>query len=95
MMVKPAVRWSMLAGVSLVTAVVLGVSIVAGSAPNDYPIGSAPDSTTVDRLTRSQFNSAYPPLAPSITITETAAVLAAEWLVGDYDFQVDLPLVAR
>jgi hypothetical protein len=35
------------------------------------------------------------PLAPAITITETAAVLAAELLVGDYDFRVDIPLVTR
>jgi hypothetical protein len=90
-----AMRWSILAVVSFVVAVVLGVSMVAGNATNALPASHAPDSTTIDRLTRSQVSAAYAPLAPSLTITQTAAVLAAELLVGDYDFKVDLPIVIR
>jgi hypothetical protein len=95
MRINATVRWSILAGVALVVAVALGVSLATGSGPRDLPVGHAPDSMTVDRLTRGQFNAASLSLAPSITVTETAAVLAAELLVGDYDFQVDLPLITH
>lgn len=88
-------RWLILASVSLVVALTLGVSIASSTTPHSTSIGSAPDSAAVERLTSAQRHALPASLTPSIAITETAAILSANLLLGGYDFKVDLPVVVR
>ncbi len=88
-------RGLLLIGVAVIVAVTLSVSLAVGSTPQTYPPNYAPDSTTIERLTRDQSYRVDSPLAPSITLTQTAAVLAGQLLIVDFDFRVDLPLVTR
>ncbi len=58
--------------------------------------GGAPDSTTVDRLSRASL--AASPAVIQVTAVDTgtlAAMLASDLLLAPIDFTVDLPLVLK
>ncbi len=69
--------------------------LAAASSPAPPISGQPPDSTTVERLTHDRFNMTQSRLSPSLGVTETAAILAGELLIGDLDFKTDLPIVQK
>jgi hypothetical protein len=81
---------------ALVVGVLLLATVLRAVADAPPAAGGAPDSTTVDRLSRTPLTA--PPTEIQATTVETgtlAATLAAELLLGPIDFTISLPIVTK
>jgi hypothetical protein len=92
-----AVRLRLAATAVLVLAVVLlAVATVRGRVASVTASSAAPDSTTVDRLTRSWFGQWQ---ATTLTVAPTAgqnaSILAAGLLLSPIFFPISLPLLSK
>ena len=84
------------AGVLVVAVVLAGFAAVASRMPSVVAGSLGPDSTTVDRLSRSYFDQpASSALALAPTTNQLAAMLAAGLLLSPIWFRADLPLVTK
>ncbi len=92
MKINTTARWLILVGVVMITSVLLSGLVASANAPPTSR--SAPDSLTVERLTKADFD-IMPNGINAPTASSDAAWLAAGLLLGGYDFKVDVPIVQK